>query len=69
MKPTDLVFTVTVDGKSYKVDALMEGMLYANTTYDELSMSMDVTELNCDGVKYDMVNNGVNYFVDNAKKE
>ena len=69
MKPTDLVFTVTVDGKSYKVDALMEGMLYATTTYDELSMSMDVTELNCDGVKYDMVNNGVNYFVDNAKKE
>ena len=68
-EPTDLVFTVKVDSKSYTVNALMEGVLYANTTYNELSMTMNVTQLNCDGIQYDMVNQGVNYYVDNAKKE
>lgn len=68
-EPTDLVFTVKVGSKSYTVNALMEGVLYANTTYNELSMTMNVTQLNCDGIQYDMVNQGVNYYVDNAKKE
>ena len=69
LEPTDLVLTVKVDGKNYTVNALMEGVLFANTTYDELSMTVKVTQLDCDGTHYDMVNNGVNYLVDNAKKE
>ena len=69
LEPTDLVLTVQVDGKKYVVNALLEGLLFANTTYDELSMTLDVTQLNCDGITYDMVNNGVNFLVDSAKKQ
>ena len=69
LEPTDLVLTVKVNGKNYTVNALMEGVLFANTTYDELSMTVKVTQLDCDGTHYDMVNNGINYIVDNAKKE
>ncbi len=69
LEPTDLMLTVKVDGKNYTVYALMEGALFANTTYDELSMTVNVTQLSCDGIQYDMVNNGINYIVDNAKKE
>ena len=69
LEPTDLVLTVQVDGKKYVVNARLEGLLFANTTYDGLSMTLDVTQLNCDGITYDMVNNGVNFLVDSAKKQ
>ena len=69
LEPTDLVFSVTVEGKTYPVAALMEGSLFANRSYDELSMNLNVTDLHCDGTSYDMKTNGVNYYVDNAKKE
>ena len=32
-------------------------------------MIVDVTQLNCDGISYDMTQNGVTYIVDNAKKD
>ena len=67
LEPTDLVFSVTVEGKTYPVAALMEGSLFANRSYDELSMNLNVTDLHCDGTSYDMKTNGVNYYVDNAK--
>ena len=69
LEPTDLVFSVKVDGKVYSVAALMNGTLFANRAYDELSVDLNVSELYCDGKSYDMTKNGVNYYVDNAKKE
>ena len=69
LEPADLVFSVTVDNKIYTVSALVEGTAFANKTTDNLTMSLDVTALNCEGTSYDMKNNGINYFVDSAKKE
>lgn len=69
LEPTDLVFNVKVGDKTYPVAALLEGGLYANRATDELSMIVDVTQLNCDGISYDMTQNGVTYIVDNAKKD
>lgn len=69
LEPTDLVFNVKVGDKTYPVAALMDGGLYANRATDELSMIVDVTQLNCDGISYDMTQNGVTYIVDNAKKD
>jgi len=69
LEPTDLVFSVTVDNKPHTVSALMEGTAFANKSTDNLTLSLDVTALNCEGIAYDLKNNGINYFVDNAKKE
>jgi hypothetical protein len=69
LEPTDLVFSVTADGKTCAVSALIEGQIHANRVYDELSMYLNVKELHCDGTSYDMTTNGVSYYVDNAKKE
>lgn len=69
LEPTDLVFPVKVDDKTYSVAALVNGTLFANRAFDELSVDLNVSELYCDGNSYDMTKNGVNYYVDNAKKE
>lgn len=69
LEPTDLLFSLTIDNKPYAVSALMEGTAFVNKATDNLTMSLDVTSLNCDGIAYDLKNNGINYFVDSAKKE
>ena len=69
LEPTDLVFTVEVAGKSCVVSALLEGTAFAPKNTDNLTLSMDVTALNSDGIAYDLKDNSINYFVDNAKKE
>lgn len=67
--PTDLVFSVIVDNKTYVVSALIGGAVYVDKASGNLSMNLDVTALYCEGTTYDLKNNGINYFVDNAKKE
>ena len=69
MEETDLVVDVTVDGKPYKVFALM----YLETLYkmdtSTLFLNMNVKELTCDGKSYDVSTNKINYFVDSAQKQ
>ena len=69
MEETDLAVDVTVDGKPYKVFALM----YLETLYkmdtSTLSLNMNVKELTCDGKSYDVSTNKINYFVDSAQKQ
>ena len=67
--PTDLVFSVIVDNKTYVVSALIGGAAYVDKASGNLTMSLDVTALNSEGTTYDLKNNGINYFVDSAKKE
>jgi hypothetical protein len=69
MEPTDLVFNVTVDGKTKAVSALLESTAYVNRPTDELSLNIDVKELSYDGKSYDLKTNGIKYVMDNAKKE
>ena len=67
--PTDLVFSVIVDNKTYVVSALIGGAAYVDKASGNLTMSLDVTALNSEGTTYNLKNNGINYFVDSAKKE
>lgn len=69
LEPTDLMFSLTIDGKVYAGSALIEGTAFVNKATDNLTLSLDVTALYCDGIAYDLKNNGINFFVDNAKKE
>lgn len=69
MDPADVMFTVKVEGKNYQVVAQLESRAYVNRTYDNLSLEMNAIELYCDGVAYDVIQNGVTYIIDNAKKE
>ncbi len=68
MEPTDLVFNVTVDGKTKAVSALLETTVYVYRPTDELSLSINVKELSYDGQSYDVKTNGISYIMDNAKK-
>lgn len=68
MDPADLVFTVTVGGERKQVSALISA--YANWVkqWGEMSVQMNVIELFCDGQKYQLTDNRIEYFIDNAKK-
>jgi hypothetical protein len=69
IEPKDLVFTVTVNQKTYQVSALMDTSVFVNRTTDELSLTMVVQQLSCDGKSYDVTTNGIVYIVDSAKKD
>ena len=68
MEPADLVLSVTVGGERKQLSVLMQS--YANwvRSWKELSVEMLAVELYYDGVKYDLTNNSIEYFIDNAKK-
>ncbi|MBP5388451.1 MAG: DUF4840 domain-containing protein [Prevotella sp.] len=68
MEPTDLVFTVTVGGVRKQVSALISA--YANWVkqWGEMSVQMNVVELFCDGQNYQLNDNHIVYFIDNAQK-
>lgn len=68
MDPADVVVTVTVGGERKQVSALIES--YANWVkqWGELSVGMNVLELYCDGQTYNLTDNHIEYFIDNAKK-
>lgn len=69
LEPKDLIFTTTVKQKDYKVSALMETSIFVIRATDELSLSMIVKELSCDGKSYDVKTNGITYLIDYAKKD
>lgn len=69
MEETDLAVDVTVDGKSYKVYALIDTETLFDMSSKALSLNMYVKELSCDGKSYDVATNKINYFVDSAQKE
>ena len=68
MDPTDLVLTVTVNGERRQVSALIQS--YANwvRSWGTLSAEMRVVELYCDGKKFDLTDNRIEYLIDDAKK-
>ena len=69
LEPTDLVFSVTIGNKTCVVSALIEGAAFVDKPSGNLTLNLDVTALYCEGTAYDLKNNGINYFVDSAKKE
>jgi len=68
MEPTDWSFEVTVDGKTYRVNALLAVVTLYSNNYKTLSADIMVKELTCEGITADMTNNGISYLVDNANK-
>lgn len=69
MMPGDLMFTVKVGENSYPVTVTFQTRAWRSHLYDDLSMSLFASELYCDGVSYDLSQNGISYVVDNAKKQ
>ena len=68
MEPVDVVMSVTVDGEKKQVSVLIESIAQWNKSWAELSAAMKVKELFCDGQKYNLTDNGIEYYIDNAKK-
>ena len=69
MEPTDWAFSVTVNGETHQVYALLSAEVMYNNSYKTLSMNVEVKELSCDGTIADLTQNGISYFVDSATKE
>ena len=68
MEPTDLVFSVIVGGERKQVSALIESYASWVRQWGDLSVQMNVVELFCDGQKYSLTDNRVEYLIDSAKK-
>ena len=68
MEPTDLVFSVSVGGERKQVSALIESYASWVRQWGDLSVQMNVVELFCDGQKYSLTDNRVEYLIDSAKK-
>ena len=68
MAATDLVFTVKVGGQSLPVTVLLESYALWNSTWATLSVQMNARELYCDGRRFDLTDNHINYFIDDAKQ-
>ncbi len=69
LKPTDLFFSITVDGISHDIIVTFQSNAYRNGRYGDLSVSIYASELYCDGKPYDLTNNGISYIIDNATKD
>jgi len=69
MKPADLMFSVEIEGTQHEIVATFQSQAYRDTYYGDLSLSIYASELYCDGVAYDLTDNGVVYLIDNAKKD
>ena len=68
MEPSDLLFTAKVAGREYAVTVTFQTLAYRSTLYDDLSVTMQASELYCDGKAYSLTDNGITYMIDNAKK-
>ena len=68
MTDTDLIFTVTVNGKSYQVTAMTASYTEVNSYSKELSLYMEIKELLCGGQSYDVTTNRITYSIDVADK-
>ena len=68
MKPGDLLFTAKVGESSHDVTVTFQTVAYRSTLYDDLSVTMQASELYCDGKAYSLTDNGITYVIDNAKK-
>ena len=68
MEPGDLLFTAKVAGREYAVTVTFQTLAYRSTLYDDLSVTMQASELYCDGKAYSLTDNGITYMIDNAKK-
>ena len=69
MEPTDWVFTATVGGEKYEVNALISVTVRYTHTYDKLSASIVVDELFCNGRKADLSSNAITWLIDEATKQ
>ena len=69
MEPTDWVFTATVGGEKYEVNALISVTVRYSHTYDTLSASIVVDELFCNGQKADLSSNAISWLIDEAAKQ
>lgn len=69
MEPTDWVFTATVGGEKYDVNALISVTVRYTHTYDKLSASIVVDELFCNSQKADLSSNAISWLIDEATKQ
>lgn len=69
MKPSDLLFPVTVGDKKFQIAVRFSTSSYINSATSELSLNMNVTELFCDSHSYEVTTNQINYYVDIAQKQ
>ena len=69
MEPTDWVFTATVGGEKYAVNALMSVTVRYSHSFDRLSASIVVDELFCNSQKADLSSNAISWLIDEAAKQ
>ena len=69
MEPTDWVFTATVGGEKYEVNALISVTVRYSHSFDRLSASIVVDELFCNGRKADLSSNAITWLIDEATKQ
>lgn len=68
MEPTDLVLTLDVGGEHKQISALIESYASWVRAWGNLSVKMNVVELNYDGNPYSLTDNRIEYFIDMAQK-
>lgn len=69
MEPTDWIFTATAGNEKYDVSALMSVTICYSHTYDNLSASIIVDELFCNGQKADLSSNTISWLIDEALRQ
>ena len=69
MEPTDLQFSVTVDGTERHIDALMDAQVYKSSSYNYITAYLLVKDLICDGTPYDSSKESITYYIDSAQKQ
>ena len=68
MEPSDLVLTVTEGNQHKQLSVLIQAYASWARSWGDLTVEMYAIELYYDGKKYDLTNNRIEYFIDNAKK-
>lgn len=67
METTDFVFKVKVGGKDYQVNSLIKSEVY-QINDNTISVNLEVKELSCDGMVYDLTKDPITYYIDLANR-
>lgn len=67
METTDFIFKVKVGGKDYQVNSLIKFEVY-QINDNTISVNIEVKELSCEGMVYDLTKNPITYNIDLASR-
>lgn len=67
METTDFIFKVKVGGKDYQVNSLIKSEVY-QINDNTISVNIEVKELSCEGMVYDLTKNPITYNIDLASR-